>query len=261
MTASARPVTTGSNGQRQTPTDSAVPSSVTASTGRLPGGGPSAVVAAMSVSAAMLPLAQQTRPSKRTITSWPGRYCTWHGRNPWRRPPDRLESGAQHVPGVGTGQVRGRRQHGIVDEHTGRGRSAVWGAVRREMSGRSYGQPVAHAADGLDHAVAELAAQVPDVDVDDVGAGVEVVPPHVGQKLFARQHLPGMAEEHLGEGELACRQLDDPLPLSSATDARRDLRSRVTPPASRTVVSGATPSRRRSRIRASSSSNRNGLVT
>jgi hypothetical protein len=39
----------------------------------------------------------------------------------------------------------------------------------------SGGQPVAHPRDGLDDAVAELLAEVPHVDLDDVGAGVEVV--------------------------------------------------------------------------------------
>jgi hypothetical protein len=37
------------------------------------------------------------------------------------------------------------------------------------------GQPVAHSPDGLDDAVAELLAEVPHVNLDDVGTGVEVV--------------------------------------------------------------------------------------
>ena len=49
----------------------------------------------------------------------------------------------------------------------------------------SGAERVAHAADRLDDAVAELAAQVADVHVDDVRAGVEVVAPHVREQLLA----------------------------------------------------------------------------
>jgi hypothetical protein len=42
-------------------------------------------------------------------------------------------------------------------------------------------QAVAHPADGLDATLAELLAQVADVDVDDVGSGIEVVSPNVAQ--------------------------------------------------------------------------------
>src|ERR687895_286066 len=68
-------------------------------------------------------------------------------------------------------------------------------------------EPVAHAADGGDPVVPDLAAQVADVHVHDVRPGIEVVAPDAAQELLAAQHLPRMAEEHLGQRELACTQL------------------------------------------------------
>ena len=53
-------------------------------------------------------------------------------------------------------------------------------------------EPVAHAAHGGDRVGAELLAQVADVDVDDVRAGVEVVAPHVVEQLLAGEHLAGV---------------------------------------------------------------------
>ena len=53
-----------------------------------------------------------------------------------------------------------------------------------------------------------LRAQVADVDVDDVGAGVVVVAPHVGEQLLAAEHLAGVAQEHLEHRELARAELD-----------------------------------------------------
>ena len=52
----------------------------------------------------------------------------------------------------------------------------------------------------------ELAAQVADVDVDQVGAGVEGVAPHAVQDLLARQHLAGMPHQVGEQGELARRE-------------------------------------------------------
>jgi hypothetical protein len=73
---------------------------------------------------------------------------------------------------------------------------------------RSAREPVAHAADRLDHVPAELAAQVANVNVDHVGLGIEVVPPHVRQQLLAGQDLVGVAQERLGQRELPAGQLD-----------------------------------------------------
>ena len=117
------------------------------------------------------------------------------------------------------------------------------------------GEAVPHPTHGLDDAVAELAAQVADVDVDDVGAGVEVVAPHVGEQLLAGQHLAGVAQEGLGQGELAGGEVDG----AAARCARRVRRSSDRSPQVSTVVSVCRPPESRSRTRASSSSNRNGL--
>ena len=54
----------------------------------------------------------------------------------------------------------------------------------------------------------ELAAQVADVDVDDVAAGVEVDAPHRVEELLAREHLARVAHEVLEQRELAARQVD-----------------------------------------------------
>ena len=54
---------------------------------------------------------------------------------------------------------------------------------------------------------AELAAQVADVDVDDVRARVEVVAPDVREQLLAAQHLAGVAQERLQQRELLGREL------------------------------------------------------
>ena len=119
-------------------------------------------------------------------------------------------------------------------------------------------EPVAHAAHGLDRVGAELLAQVADVDVDDVGAGVEVVPPHVDEQLLARQHLAGVAQEDLGQCELPGRQVD--LAAADRAPAGCAGPGRPPPPRRSTVTSGAAVAcRSRSRTRASSSSNRNGF--
>jgi PhnB protein len=47
-------------------------------------------------------------------------------------------------------------------------------------------EPVAHAADARDPVLAQLLAQVADVDVDDVRAWVVVVAPHVAEELLTR---------------------------------------------------------------------------
>lgn len=74
--------------------------------------------------------------------------------------------------------------------------------------GSVVGESIAHAADGLDPAGAEFAAQVADVDLDDVGAGVEVESPDLIMQLFAGEHLARMPEQSCSEGELARGQLD-----------------------------------------------------
>src|SRR5688572_31954134 len=82
---------------------------------------------------------------------------------------------------------------------------------RRSSPGRCV-VPVARTAHGGDRRrFAELAAQVPDVDVHDVGRRIGVVLPDGEQDLRAAQHLARMAQEVLEQGELPVRQLDDPV--------------------------------------------------
>jgi hypothetical protein len=55
---------------------------------------------------------------------------------------------------------------------------------------------------------ADLLAQVPDVDVDHVRAGVVVVAPDVRQQLLPAQHLPWVTHERVEHRELAGADLD-----------------------------------------------------
>src|SRR5690606_39446296 len=71
----------------------------------------------------------------------------------------------------------------------------------------TFFQAVAHAPHGGDPVGAELPTQVTDVDVDDVGTGIEVVAPHLAEQLFPGQHLPRVPQERLGERELPSRQI------------------------------------------------------
>ena len=71
---------------------------------------------------------------------------------------------------------------------------------RRSRSGNVL-EPIAHAAQRDEPLGTELASQVPDVDVDHIGTGVEVVAPNVAQHLFTRQYLSGMPQKCLNERE------------------------------------------------------------
>src|SRR2546430_3224032 len=54
---------------------------------------------------------------------------------------------------------------------------------------------------------AELLAQPADADVDDVGAGVEVVAPNLGEQALAAQHLARVGGEMVEKLELAIGEL------------------------------------------------------
>ena len=120
-------------------------------------------------------------------------------------------------------------------------------------------KPVAGAANGLEVLGPELAAQVADVDVDDVGAGVEVEAPDAGEQLLAAESTwPGW-RRNISSSENS-RAVSS---TSRVADRRRARarRSSRSAPASSTVGSGVPVARSRARMRASSSSKRNGLVT
>src|SRR4051812_36074599 len=67
---------------------------------------------------------------------------------------------------------------------------------------------VAHRLDRAASVVAELAAQVSDVDVEHLGARVELEAPHRVEELLARQHLVGMPQQMGEQLELARREVD-----------------------------------------------------
>jgi len=62
--------------------------------------------------------------------------------------------------------------------------------------------PIAGSAHRRDAIGAELAAEVTNVDIDHVRAGIEVETPDLAQQILAAQHLAGVPEELLGEREL-----------------------------------------------------------
>src|SRR4051794_3972189 len=72
-------------------------------------------------------------------------------------------------------------------------------------------EPVTGRANSLDRRralpVGELPAEIPDVDVEDVGSRVVVVAPHGVQDLGAREHLVGMPHQVGEQLELPGREL------------------------------------------------------
>src|SRR2546423_4651257 len=81
-------------------------------------------------------------------------------------------------------------------------------SVRRawKLSPRRLPKRVPNTPDGVDQprlAIGlELAAQVGHVDLERVGAGAEVVAPHLLEDPRAGEHHPGVAHEELQEPEL-----------------------------------------------------------
>ena len=83
----------------------------------------------------------------------------------------------------------------------------------RQSSGHPVAQAVADAADGahvagLGRVVAELAAQVPDVDVDEVLVAVPVGAPHLGEELATGERRPRPVGHRGEEVELGAGQVD-----------------------------------------------------
>jgi hypothetical protein len=72
----------------------------------------------------------------------------------------------------------------------------------------AHAQPVAASTHGLDHPTSELAAQGRDVDLDHVGAWIEVELPDLSQQLVPREDLAGVPCEGGKQRGLACRQRD-----------------------------------------------------
>lgn len=88
-------------------------------------------------------------------------------------------------------------------------RAFLWG--RGGYVGRSGvgAEAVAEAAYRLDPALADLAADRSDEDLDDVGRRVVSVAPHPVEDLLAGEHIAGVKHEKFHDRELARRQVGD----------------------------------------------------
>src|ERR671916_1357134 len=97
----------------------------------------------------------------------------------------------------------------------------------RRLALRRRFEPVTGATDGGYEgglpAPIQLVAQVADVDVDYVGAGVERVIPDGGEDLLPTHDLPRVAHEVLEQGELAAREVHLLLPAPDPVREEVDL--------------------------------------
>src|SRR5579871_3415409 len=95
--------------------------------------------------------------------------------------------------------VRGRRRQRATGLSAAASRTArrepVADRAHRDDRGRRAGAP-------------ELASQVADVDLDDVGSRIVRVAPYGAEDLLAREHVAGMSQEVREQVELLRRQRD-----------------------------------------------------
>src|SRR3954454_23904191 len=84
-------------------------------------------------------------------------------------------------------------------------RFASANANQARSSGLGRREPVAHIPHRLDRGRAELLAQPPDADVDDVRPRVEVVTPHRCEELLPADDLARVRDEMVQQPELAVR--------------------------------------------------------
>ena len=63
-------------------------------------------------------------------------------------------------------------------------------------------EAITHSARAGDARLAEFLPQIVDVDLYNIGAGIVVVAPIVGEHLLFAEHLPRMSEQLLREREL-----------------------------------------------------------
>src|SRR5437763_480970 len=119
--------------------------------------------------------------------------------------------------------------NGIVSQRSQRiiaSRFAIANANQASSTALRFGQAVTGMADGFDRRPgAELLAQAPDADVDDVGVGVEVVAPDLGEQPLAADHLAGGL---LGKAKpflaVSRAQHGEPLRLQPAREELQDSR-------------------------------------
>jgi hypothetical protein len=72
-------------------------------------------------------------------------------------------------------------------------------------------EPVPGGPNGLDHVVTELAAEIPDVDVDEVRSRIEVDAPDLQEQLLTRPNLAWIPHEGREKARFAGGQLDPPI--------------------------------------------------
>ena len=137
---------------------------------------------------------------------------------------------------------------------------------RRKLIACPGGRDAQHVADAA-HRVQQarlvadlgLAAQVADVDAERVRAGAEVIAPDVLEDRRARQHLAGVAQEHLEQQELGAGEREQPLAAPRLVGAR--VQAQVLEDELAVAVLVLLAARRSSaRTRASSSRSANGLT-
>src|SRR5215468_2928649 len=91
-------------------------------------------------------------------------------------------------------------------------RSRTLPQVRRLRLVCGIAEPVAYPAhrlqEGAVKATVNLAPQIADVDIDNIGIAEKVEVPDVLGNLRAGEHMPGMTHEIFQEGELPRAQLD-----------------------------------------------------
>ncbi len=114
---------------------------------------------------------------------------------------------------------RQRSPSGAAQRPTGRARA--FSALASSVTGRI--EPVAHRPDVTIGSVcavsAQLAAQVADVDIDDVGARVVLVAPDGAQDLLAGEHPAAVAQQVGEQLELGRREPDqDAAPADLSRD-------------------------------------------
>src|SRR5438876_7849531 len=88
----------------------------------------------------------------------------------------------------------------------GSGASSSRGGLALGQRVVRYDEAVPQATDGLDEIGADLAAEGRHVDLDDVGARVEVDLPDELEQLPAREDLALVAQQARQQRELPCRQ-------------------------------------------------------
>src|SRR4051794_17820387 len=134
-----------------------------------------------------------------------GRWCSRAGR---------CERGGRPAPRARSDRRRARRARRRAPAPPRARRWSIWSGGRAGCASASGLQHEADAAHGVQDARLtgglELAPEVADEHVGDVGPGVERVAPDLLVQLAAREDLPGATHEEREQLELPPRQLEIP---------------------------------------------------